>query len=139
MMADIVTFLLGMLITSASRAASGAFVEYISCHRRLRRRSSGASEDAAIARVETIQLYLPIECECSTPCALAQSLATSRVERKGDDPSRHCIDVVGRYGDRIYVIAQVIGHTAGGRRDNGESARHRLEDDETEGLSEGRE
>jgi hypothetical protein len=31
-MADIVTFLLGMLITSASRAASGAFVEYISCH-----------------------------------------------------------------------------------------------------------
>jgi hypothetical protein len=31
-MADIVTFLLGMLMTSASRAASGAFVEYISCH-----------------------------------------------------------------------------------------------------------
>src|SRR5512143_3014202 len=122
MMADIVECSSSrMLIVSASRAASGSFVEYIRCSRRLRRRLSRRPEHAAVARVESIQLRLPVECEGGAPRALGESPASAYVEGEVDDLACHRIHVVGRNGDAVHLVAQVIGHAARAWRDDGKA------------------
>ena len=87
-----------------------------------------------VAGIEPVELSFPVQSFGGAPRAAREVVTQIAIHAEAHDCMRHLGDVPRRVSEPVLFVPQVVGDSARGSGDHRQSAGHRLENDEAEGL-----